>query len=171
MKELGDRHIKTPLNCEIEHSVKIDLTFTAYRSLPRAVPKFLDNCFIIGFTYFPVAVLTSSEEGVISKSPWQLKEASLLLRERLALECSCQLLHKQKSVLWKWGMIFFFCAGCWDDRHPRMQGRTLPGSQGVWRRAGCFCAALDNAIVGYTSFVALFRQQGTERTALPWDGA
>lgn len=69
MKELSDRHIKTPLNCEIEHSVKIDLTFTAYRSLPRAVPKFLDNCFIIGFTYFPVAILTSSEEGVISKSP------------------------------------------------------------------------------------------------------
>lgn len=112
MKELGDRHIKTPLNCEIEHSVKIDLTFTAYRSLSRAVPKFLDNCFIIGFTYFPVATLTSSEEGVIFKSPWQLKEASLLLRERLALECSCQLLHKQKSVLWKWGMILCVCV-CW----------------------------------------------------------
>lgn len=68
MKGLSDRHIKTPLNCEIEHSVKIDLTFTVYRSPPRAVPKFLDNCFIIGFTYFPVAVLTSSEKGVISKS-------------------------------------------------------------------------------------------------------
>lgn len=68
MKGLSDRHIKTPLKCEIEHSVKIDLTFTAYRSLPRAVAKFLDNCFIIGFTYFPVAILTSSEEGVISKS-------------------------------------------------------------------------------------------------------
>lgn len=66
MKGLGDRHIKTPLNCETEHNVKIDLTFTVYRSLPRAVPKFLDNCFIIGFTYFPVAILTSSEEGVSS---------------------------------------------------------------------------------------------------------
>lgn len=167
MKELGDRHIKTPLNCEIEHSVKIDLTFTAYRSLPRAVPKFLDNCFIIGFTYFPVAILTSSEEGVISKSPWQLKEASLLLRERLA-PASCSINRNQFCESEEW---FFFCAGCWDDRHPRMQGRTLPGSQGVWRRGGCFYAALDNAIVGYISFVALFRQQGTESTALSWDGA
>lgn len=70
---IGDRHIKTPLNCEMEHSVKIDLTFTAYRSLPCAVPKFLDNCFIIGFTHFPVAIPTSSEECVISKRSWQLR--------------------------------------------------------------------------------------------------
>lgn len=67
MKALSDRHIKTPLNCEIEHSVKIDLTFTAYRSLPRAVPKFLDNCFIIGFTYFPVAIPCKSLKQTLWK--------------------------------------------------------------------------------------------------------
>lgn len=77
MKALSDRHIKTPLNCEIEHSVKIDLTFTAYRSLPCTVPKFLDNCFIIGFTFFPVASLTSSEEGVISKGSLTAERSSL----------------------------------------------------------------------------------------------
>lgn len=57
--------------------MKIDLTFTVYRSPPRAVPKFLDNCFIIGFTYFPVAVLTSSEEGVISKSSLTVERSRL----------------------------------------------------------------------------------------------
>lgn len=41
------------------------------------MPKFWDNCFIIGFTYFPVAVLTSSEEGVISKSPLTVEGSGL----------------------------------------------------------------------------------------------
>ena len=41
------------------------------------MPKFWDNCFIIGFTYFPVAVLTSSEEGVISKSPLTVEGSRL----------------------------------------------------------------------------------------------
>lgn len=98
MKALGDRHIKTPLNCEIEHSVKIDLTFTAYRSLPCTVPKFLDNCFIIDFTFFPVSSLTSSEEGVISKGSLTAERSSLLLREHVAVR---MLLHKQNSVRWK----------------------------------------------------------------------
>lgn len=77
---LSDRHIKTPLNCEIEHSVKIDLTFPAYRSLPRVMPKFLDNCFIIGFTSFPVAILTSSEEAVISKGSLTAERSRLASR-------------------------------------------------------------------------------------------
>ena len=120
-------HIKTPLKCEIEHSVKIDLTFTAYRSLPRAVAKFLDNCFIIGFTYFPVAILTSSEEGVISKSSWQWREAGLPLRERLALERSCRLLRKQKSVLWKWRMISWWPLGWQTPRHEEKNIASFPG--------------------------------------------
>lgn len=134
MQGLSDRHIKTPLNCEIEHSVKIDLTFTAYRSLPRAVPKFLDNCFIIGFTSFPVAILTSSEEGVISKSSWQLREAGLLLRECPALECSCQLLHKQKSVLWEWGMSLWWPLG-WQTLKDEENIASFSGS-GKERRLG-----------------------------------
>lgn len=108
---LSDRHIKTPLNCEIEHSVKIDLTFTAYWSLPRAVPKFLDNCFIIGFTYFPVAILTSSEEGVISKSSWQLREKQacfLVIAQCLSIAAaSCSINRNQfcASEGWVWAAV------------------------------------------------------------------
>lgn len=130
MKGLSDRHIKTPLNCEIEHSVKIDLTFTVYRSPPRTVPTFLDNCFIIGFTYFPVAILTSSEEGVISKSSLTVERSRLASQAEPGLGMFL-LLHKQKSVWWKWGITF---GGHWDDRRPRRKRRrrrrALPAPQG-----------------------------------------
>lgn len=89
----------------MEHSVEMDFTFSADQSLPRAGLEFLDSCFIMGFTYFPVAVLTSLEEGVISKRSLTAgREAGWVPRERLALGCPCRLLHKQKSVLCKGGV-------------------------------------------------------------------
>lgn len=130
MKRLSDRHIKTPLKCEIEHSVKIDLTFTAYWSLPCAMARFLDNCFIIGFTYFSCCYSDFLWGGC---DFWKLLTAE---RSRLASQGASGLgvlppvapwTETRESEGWFWG-------GRWGGRHPGLRRGTLPTSQGGERR-------------------------------------
>lgn len=149
--------------------MKTDFTFTADRPLPHTRPKFLDNCFITGFTHFPVAVLTSSEEGVISEKLLDSGEKRAGFSGHAwpwTAPASCSINRR-----WFCGSQAWVCGDCWDDGCPRMR-RTTPASPGAGRSEHRVHTTVDNSKGwGPAPLMPEFRHRGQSDGAALWNGS